>query len=212
MTSVSSPLSTSLEKPFLMSQKRLSPYKVSWQLNRAALLGAGRVTPLHTQLVLCFLLELKFSRQLETSLSLFLPSSPGNIHTCLFLTKNLLIGNLNHPWFPKTKTEVFLCWLHSVFIDYLYREMVGSPFLYLSGKNAGQLEGPVLWSPVDQKWVVGMVSGRAQMGREIRPGPYSLSETEPSTLHTKLNTAGSVDLETVWMGGTKQQHWQWQLS
>lgn len=135
MTSVSSPLSTSLEKPFLMSQKRLSPYKVSWQLNRAALLGAGRVTPLHTQLVLCFLLELKFSRQLETSLSLFLPSSPGNIHTCLFLTKNLLSGNLNHPWFPKTKTKVFLCWLHSVFIDYLYREMVGSPFLYLSGKK-----------------------------------------------------------------------------
>lgn len=44
------------------------------------------------------------------------------------------------------------------------------------------------------------------MGHEIRPGPYSLSETEPSTHHTKLNTAGSVGLETVWMGGTKQQH------
>lgn len=210
MTSVSSPLSSPLEKPFLMSRKGLSPYKVPWQLNPAAFLGAGRVTPLHAQLVLCFFLELKLSRQLETSLALALPPSPGNIHTCLFLTKNLLSGSLSHPWFPKTETTVFLCWLHCVFTDYLYREIVGSPFLYLPGKQAGHLEGPVLWGPVDRKWVVGMVSGRAQMGHEIRPGPYSLPETEPSTLHTKLNSAGSVGLETAWMGRTKQEHWQWQ--
>ena len=200
MTSVSSPLSTSLEKPFSCLLIRSLG---SWTQQHFS--GQVELFPLHTQLVLCFLLELKLSRRLETSLSLALPPSPGNIHTCLFLTKYLLSGSLSHRWFPKTKTEVFLCWLHSVFTDY-----TGSGGVPISLSPRKTLDGPVLWGPVSQKWVVGMVSVRAWMGHEIRPGPHSLPETEPSTLHTKLNSAGSVGLETAWVGGTKQQHWQWQ--
>lgn len=40
--------------------------------------------------------------------------------------------------------------LISVFTDNLYREIVGIPFIYLPGRKAGQLDGFVLWSPMER--------------------------------------------------------------
>lgn len=133
MSSVSLSISVSSKKSFLVFH-RLSPLdNVSWQLSPAAFSRVVRVMHLYNQCVCVFVCVFMHTVLSSRVRSLSLPDSSSfpwhlPIHVCCSLNicsvaASSILG------FQRPRLSSCYADLISVFTDYLYREIVGIPFL-----------------------------------------------------------------------------------